>query len=245
MESWSTTRLHGVESWWNVRIHFFYYMCSCFFVCLNIIYTDRECECYMLLSTLFFSPFFFFFLFFLFFFPLFLFPRYGAEGINDVNDFVELTNALKIMDFNEHEIDFMFRTAVAVLHLGNITFTSCSGDGTGCTVVSNGKSGESLMKAAESIGVGADELGQGLTVKVLITGKERTAVNLDDAKSRTVRDSLSKWLYNRMFNWLVARISSSMKPTIPETQCSYIGVLDIFGFEIFEHNSFEQLWCVV
>ena len=148
------------------------------------------------------------------------------------------------MDFNEHEIDFMFRTAVAVLHLGNITFTSCSGDGTGCTVVSNGKSGESLMKAAESIGVGADELGQGLTVKVLITGKERTAVNLDDAKSRTVRDSLSKWLYNRMFNWLVARISSSMKPTIPETQCSYIGVLDIFGFEIFEHNSFEQLWCV-
>ena len=193
-------------------------------------------------TTCYYLPFFFFSFFFLF--SLFLVPRYGAEGINDVNDFVELTNALKIMDFNEHEIDFMFRTAVAVLHLGNITFTSCSGDGTGCTVVSNGKSGESLMKAAESIGVGADELGQGLTVKVLITGKERTAVNLDDAKSRTVRDSLSKWLYNRMFNWLVARISSSMKPTIPETQCSYIGVLDIFGFEIFEHNSFEQLWCV-
>ena len=44
-----------------------------------------------------------------------------------------------------------------------------------------------------------------------------------------------------MFNWLVARISASMKPKIALTKCSYIGCLDIFGFEIFETNSFEQL----
>ena len=56
-----------------------------------------------------------------------------------------------------------------------------------------------------------------------------------------VRDSLAKWLYNRMFNWLVHRISASMVPTMSTSQLGYIGVLDIFGFEIFEHNTFEQL----
>jgi len=142
------------------------------------------------------------------------------------------------MNFSTKDINFMFRIAVAVLHLGNITFTGASDDP--ATVVTNGNSGTSLEKAATAIGVSATELSQALTIKVLLTGKERTKKPLNATKSRTVRDSLSKWLYNRMFNWLVARISKSMKPD-PNINCSYIGVLDIFGFEIFEHNSFEQL----
>lgn len=51
-------------------------------------------------------------------------------------------------------------------------------------------------------------------------------------------DALSKAIYNQLFNWLVARINASVKGT----KGNFIGVLDIFGFEIFENNGFEQLW---
>ena len=120
---------------------------------------------------------------------------YGAEGIDDVKDFQELTDALKTMDFTSEESDFMFRIAVAVLHLGNILFTKS--DGAGCKVVLKGSSGVALQKAADAIGIPAEELNTALTIKILVMGKNRVSKPLEDQNSRTVRDSLSKWLYNR------------------------------------------------
>ena len=165
---------------------------------------------------------------------------YGADGIDDKKDFADLEQALHTMQFEKSEIDSIFSVTVAALHLGNVSFTE-SGDN--CKADGAGSSGAALAAAAAALGVETAALSDALTVKVLLAGKNRTRVPLNMENAVTVRDSLAKWLYNRMFNWLVHRISASMVPATNTSQLGYIGVLDIFGFEIFEHNSFEQ-FCI-
>jgi hypothetical protein len=163
---------------------------------------------------------------------------YGADGIDDKEDFAELEQALQTMQFEKSEIDSIFSVTVATLQLGNVDFTE---NGDDCKTDGTGSSGAALAAVASALGVDAVALSDALTVKVLLAGRNRTRVPLNIEKSMIVRDSLAKWLYNRMFNWLVHRISASMVPTMSTSQLGYIGVLDIFGFEIFEHNTFEQL----
>jgi len=64
-------------------------------------------------------------------------------------------------------------------------------------------------------------------------------VPLNPSQASSVRDALSKAIYNNLFDWIVSRVNKSMNTTLPTTNT--IGVLDIYGFEIFENNSFEQL----
>jgi myosin heavy subunit len=83
-------------------------------------------------------------------------------------------------------------------------------------------------------------LQKALTIRELkIRGAETTMINLESKEASENRDALAKFVYGRLFDWLVMRINQSMG-TAGSTQRS-IGCLDIFGFEIFEHNSFEQL----
>ncbi len=166
---------------------------------------------------------------------------HDVDGIDDVKEFQELSEAFVAMQFKPEETDSLLRVAVGVLQLGNVQFTASKGDGSGCKAVLGGVSGRALAGAAGALGLEASKLAECLTVKVLIAGRNRTSVPLDDTKARVVRDSLAKWLFNRAFNWLVARISKSMVPSLPASKMCYTGLLDIFGFEIFEHNTFEQL----
>ncbi|KAJ7786618.1 P-loop containing nucleoside triphosphate hydrolase protein [Mycena metata] len=64
-------------------------------------------------------------------------------------------------------------------------------------------------------------------------------VPLNPSQASSARDALAKAVYNNLFEWIVSRINVSMKPRSAHAQI--IGILDIFGFEIFEDNSFEQL----
>lgn len=66
-------------------------------------------------------------------------------------------------------------------------------------------------------------------------------VPLNDAKARDGRDSLAQTLYGFMFNWIVKMVNKVLSAGLDKEQTYNIGVLDIFGFEIFEKNSFEQL----
>ncbi|CAM9473023.1 unnamed protein product, partial [Ectocarpus sp. 13 AM-2016] len=69
---------------------------------------------------------------------------------------------------------------------------------------------------------------------------EKTTIKLKDHQAYDARDALAKAFYGQLFNWLVATINSHINCDRKEVKAS-VGVLDIFGFECFEHNSFEQL----
>ena len=81
-----------------------------------------------------------------------------------------------------------------------------------------------------------------MTVSVKLTRGEVVKRVLDKQKAATARDALAKAIYDRMFRWIVNRVNQLLAPTADEmVDEEEIGILDIFGFENFERNSFEQL----
>lgn len=94
---------------------------------------------------------------------------------------------------------------------------------------------------ADNLGVPADKLAESMTVRYNKIRNEVFRVPLKPEEASDVRDAIAKALYGRQFNWLVERINRSISKSASINARSFIGVLDIFGFENFLNNSFEQL----
>ena len=85
-------------------------------------------------------------------------------------------------------------------------------------------------------------LSKALTTKVQIIGKEVIPCNLKLDEAYNSRDAMAKTIYGKLFNWLVSRINQSISEKMKaknHNRLKFIGLLDIFGFEIFKENSFE------
>lgn len=101
-----------------------------------------------------------------------------------------------------------------------------------------------LGVAAELLGVPKDSLSKALTTRgIRVRGQESARAHMGPKEAGESRHALSKFMYGRMFDWIVQRINSSMPGSRKDEAKGMlsIGILDIFGFEIFEKNSFEQL----
>jgi myosin heavy subunit len=163
-----------------------------------------------------------------------------VPGINDAEEFEHVIYALDQCSFTKEEQNAMFEVVGAILHLGNIEFENDVG-GTGFALVSGtDQSMVSLIRAANLLQVDEKALSKNLLVKELEIRGDTTAKALDATAASALRDSLIKGLYGLMFSWLVDKINFSIK-TADGAEVISAGVLDIFGFEIFEFNSFEQL----
>jgi myosin heavy subunit len=109
------------------------------------------------------------------------------------------------------------------------------------------ESAASLSHAAELLGLDGDALRTELCSRILEVRGTRTRVPLDSEQAHVSLHSLAKRLYGTLFDWLVRRVNISMEPVDGGNggngfkAASHIGILDIFGFEIFEKNSFEQV----
>jgi len=119
------------------------------------------------------------------------------------------------------------------MHLGNADIEE--DEGTSLAKLSDEKS---LSLPAELFGVDEVVLRKGLIEPRIKAGDEVIAQHLSKEKAVASRDALARAIYQRLFSWLIKKINDSMnKPR----HASFIGVLDIAGFEIFKNNSFEQL----
>jgi myosin V len=98
-----------------------------------------------------------------------------------------------------------------------------------------------IQKVGELLGVQREDLVSAVTKKKVVIARSEIMKELDEVNAMAARDSFSKILYDLLFKWLIQRVNVSLKCSV-ETRASFIGVLDIFGFEYFPHNSFEQLW---
>lgn len=161
-----------------------------------------------------------------------------VDGINDHQEFADTLKAMRTIGLSQEEQDDIFRILAAILWIGNITFKE---DDSG-----NGQIVDTSMTdfVAYLLQVNPASVVKALTVRIMETsrGGRRGSiyeVPLNRVQATAVRDALAKALYNNMFDWIVERVNKAMKTTgIPENT---IGILDIYGFEIFETNSFEQL----
>ncbi|KAF7337503.1 Microfilament motor [Mycena sanguinolenta] len=161
-----------------------------------------------------------------------------VPGIDDVEDYGETIKAMQVIGLGPDEQTEIFRMLAIILWLGNVQFNE----------MDDGNSAIADPGVTDFVGylmeVDAATVQKVLTSKVVETqrGGRRGSVYdvpLNPAQAGSARDALAKAIYNNLFEWIVSRINVSMKPRSAHSQI--IGILDIFGFEIFEDNSFEQL----
>ena len=173
-----------------------------------------------------------------------------VPGMDDDREFKDVLAAFESLGFSDEERNGMFDMVSAILALGNVTFRESRPDE--AEVVRDGADGEWLTTAAELLRIPPADLAERLvTREIRVRGQEKTMAALDLKNASENRHALCKFVYGKMFDWLVIRINASMEQSSgsrggaggrgPGMPALYIGILDIFGFEIFDVNSFEQL----
>ncbi|KAM4604686.1 unconventional myosin-VIIa-like [Polymixia lowei] len=164
-----------------------------------------------------------------------------CEGRDDAKDFDRIRSALKVLTFTESRCWEIFKLLAAILHLGNVSFEA--------TILNNMDSSDVSMSehfslAARLLEVQSADLAKGLTCRSFMTNRERVTKPLSSEQASDCRDAFVKAIYNKMFVWIVGRINHVINKTAtksPKYTRQSIGLLDIFGFENFSTNSFEQL----
>ncbi|KAF2001152.1 hypothetical protein P154DRAFT_433440 [Amniculicola lignicola CBS 123094] len=161
-----------------------------------------------------------------------------VQGIDDHAEFKDTLNAMKIIGLSQAEQDNIFRMLAAILWLGNVSFHE---DDSGNAAITD----QSVVDfVAYLLEVESPHVNKALVERVLETsrGGRRGSVYdvpLNPAQASSVRDALAKAIYFNLFDWIVERVNVSLKARA--AMAHSIGILDIYGFEIFERNSFEQL----
>ncbi|KAG8370771.1 hypothetical protein BUALT_Bualt13G0018100 [Buddleja alternifolia] len=164
---------------------------------------------------------------------------YELVGVNDAHDYLATRKAMDIVGISQKEQDAIFRVVAAILHLGNVEFAK--GQDIDSSVVKDDKSKFHLQTTAELLMCNPNALEDALLKRVMVTPEEVIKRSLDPDGALVSRDGLAKTIYSRLFDWLVDKINFSIGQD-PNSKC-LIGVLDIYGFESFKSNSFEQ-FCI-
>jgi myosin-5 len=159
------------------------------------------------------------------------------EGVSDQDHFKQTKEALKMLGIEMNQQVLLFRMLAGILNLGEVQFVGADGDESRSEISQT--SLKHVTDAAKLLGVDGDALVLTLTSRMLVMrgGASVTRVPLKPEDAVRGADATSKNLYSRVFDWLVESINA----TINASSAYHIDLLDIFGFESFEHNSFEQL----
>lgn len=193
----------------------------------------------------------------------------GISPVDYRDDLSKFNEALKVLNIDQNRTDVIYKIIAAILHGGNIKFKPESVDDDanedcGCQVIED----VHFEAFCDLIGLDPKETKDRLTTRLLQSGREVICQPLTKLKAEYSRDAMLKYVYECLFSWLVALINLSLKakesfglddqtqsaiPKSPSAKKSildaqnqepqFIGVLDIYGFENFKTNSFEQ-FCI-
>uniref|UniRef100_A0A7S0H256 Uncharacterized protein n=1 Tax=Amorphochlora amoebiformis TaxID=1561963 RepID=A0A7S0H256_9EUKA len=177
----------------------------------------------------------------------------GAVTLADYDDAEEFLHTMACMEQCGVQLDkthTILQLITAVLHLGNIKAKPTGGPRSPCQIVSECL--PDLEKAARFLGVSTKDLQFALENRTIM-GKlnKKTEIPLTTEEAGDARDALAKAIYSGIFDWLVATVNKSLNREQKEMgkasdgkgrNILHIGVLDIFGFEVFNHNSLEQFF---
>ncbi|CAH2084245.1 unnamed protein product [Euphydryas editha] len=166
----------------------------------------------------------------------------NIDGVDDLKAFNETKAALSTLGVSESEQHQMFTVLAAILHLGNVHLASepdaddQDSDGAYIDVED-----EHLKTVCSLLGISKPELSRWLTHRRIASAHEVIVSRMDVRKAEFARDALAKRLYGELFAWLVQAVNRALDTG--HAKRHFIGVLDIYGFETFEINSFEQ-FCI-
>tara|TARA_R110002003_G_scaffold95_6_gene7276 strand:+ start:17298 stop:21644 length:4347 start_codon:yes stop_codon:yes gene_type:complete len=160
------------------------------------------------------------------------------DGVDDKAEFNATRDSLTKVGVPAETQAGIWRLLAALLHMGDLKITATRTD-------SNLSPDEpSLVKACNLLGIDANNFAKWTVKKQLITRGEKIVSNLTQQQAIVVRDSVAKFIYSSLFDWLVERTNESLATEqVLSHAHTFIGVLDIYGFEHFAKNSFEQ-FCI-
>jgi myosin I len=158
----------------------------------------------------------------------------NVDGIDDLADFRDTLDAMKVIGLSQAEQDEIFRMLAAVLWTGNLQFRE---DQSGYAEVTDRSVVDFLAYLLE---VSPEQLIHAITIRILTPRNGEVIESpANPAQALATRDALAKAIYNNLFDWICERVNKSLKSR--QATSNTVGILDIYGFEIFEKNSFEQL----
>uniref|UniRef100_A0A8D3CG79 Myosin X n=1 Tax=Scophthalmus maximus TaxID=52904 RepID=A0A8D3CG79_SCOMX len=149
--------------------------------------------------------------------------------INDQGTFQDVLNAMRTMQFTEENIGEILRLLAGILHAGNIEFMTAGG--------AQVSSKSALSRTSDLLGLNSDQLAEVLTHRSMILRGEEISTPLTIEQAVDSRDSMAMALYSRCFNWIIGKLNNRIRG---REDFKSISILDIFGFENFEVNRFEQ-----
>ncbi|TWW72912.1 Unconventional myosin-VIIb [Takifugu flavidus] len=164
-----------------------------------------------------------------------------CEGRDDGEIYQDVCSALELF-FSDNQRRDILKLLAAILHLGNVNFQGNTQNNLETCHVN--KSGH-FHVAASLLGVRKTLLASSLTSRSIMTMRESVTKPLSSKQASDCRDALVKAIYNKLFIWIVGKINSVIYSNLAESPKSSflsVGLLDIFGFENFDRNSFEQLF---
>ncbi|XP_059711231.1 unconventional myosin-VIIb [Haemorhous mexicanus] len=165
----------------------------------------------------------------------------SCDSRNDAKDYAHIRSAMKILMFSDSEHWDISKLLAAILHLGNVEFQAAVYDNLDCSDVIDSPHFSIATKLLE---VDSSELQNSLTNLSIIVRGESVSRPLNVVQAANGKDAFVKGIYGRIFLWIVNKINSAIfNPASqkPKDRHQSIGLLDIFGFENFSNNSFEQL----
>ena len=159
-------------------------------------------------------------------------------NVDDAEEFTATRKALETIGLNHKTQHKIFSVLAALLHIGNIAITATRSDAILSTTDG------ALIKAADLLGIDGAAFAKWTTKKQITTRNEKIVSSLNQKQALVVRDSVAKFVYSSLFDWLVTIMNSSLATEeVTRAAKTFIGVLDIYGFEHFQKNSFEQ-FCI-
>ncbi|ETO69494.1 hypothetical protein F444_13936 [Phytophthora nicotianae P1976] len=158
-----------------------------------------------------------------------------AENAKDRALFAKTRQALSLLGLAPEQQNDLFQVLSGILHLGEAQFVANPDNDEACDLEK-----DSVIYSSTLLGLNPDTMAKALTHRTMKAAGEVYLVPLTVEQAKAGRDALAKAIYASIFDWLVAGINASLGAAARLT-ANTIGVLDIFGFESFEHNSFEQL----
>ncbi|KAL6037688.1 hypothetical protein STEG23_005957 [Scotinomys teguina] len=158
------------------------------------------------------------------------------EGVNDRADMMETQKTFTLLGFKEDFQMDVFKILAAILHLGNVQVTTMGNERSSVS-----ENDSHLMVFCELLGLETSKVAQWLCNRKIVTASETVIKPMTRPQAINARDALAKKIYAHLFDFIVERINQALD--FSGKQHTFIGVLDIYGFETFDVNSFEQ-FCI-
>jgi len=165
----------------------------------------------------------------------------SIDNIDDAEDYERMVSAMTTIGFTQNEQDSMFNLLSAVLHIGNLKFKLLTAGKGEASDIANP---EEIQIASELLSCDPELLSKSIRQRINFIRGEKFVVPLNLTEAADNRDALAKTIYSTLFAWIVDKINYCIVGEgIQRKTKAFIGVLDIFGFENFKINSFEQ-FCI-